>query len=321
MAHRSRGPCPPSRFLSLSSLSFHDKRQSPNMPGLLDLPSELIWDIIGFVASSTYSPPPHGKRHRPDRLYGRAIICFPTAHHLWLNPTRRLLLVCRRLYAETSIYHSKMPKVLKLDVTVVNNHWIWPCWRYIPGGDIGYVLESLEINLIYCCTEEERGSYSMTTAAWTYEEDFVKMISQFLHSSPSSSSFGSSGMPWGRSDFRAKTLTINIDTATVNNGNNALSEYEVPFRHIEGLAHLTFDPLYSADLVACLRHIDWMRNRMYQMLHHANDGFTIRERVDQIVFSVDSYPRKKIDIAKYISEKYERRIAQYRQSKVTGSSS
>lgn len=291
------------------------------MPGLLDLPSELLWDVIDLVASSSYPLMPNGKRHRPDRLYGRAIVCFPTAHHVWLNPTRRLLLVCRRLYAETSTYHSKMPRALKLDVAVVNNHWIWPCWRYIPGGDIGYVLESLEINLSFCCTEDERASYDMTTAAWTYEDDFVKMISQFLHSSLSSSSFGSSGMPWGRSDFRVKTLTIKLDTVIVKNGNKPLSEDEVPFRQIDGLAHLTFDPLYSADLAACLNHIDWLANRMNQMIHHAIDGFTIRERVDRIVFSVDNRVREEINIAKYLSDKDERRIAQYKQSTATGSSS
>lgn len=290
------------------------------MPGLLDLPSELLYDIIDLVASSPNTTLPDGTRYRPDWKYGRAIVCFPTTHHLSLNPTRHLLFVCRRLYAETSICNTKMPKTWKMDVAIINNHWIWPCFRYIPGGNIGYVLEKLEINLIYCCTEDERGSYSMTTPARAYEDDFVKMISQLLHSRRSSSPFGSMRLPWSRSDFRVKSLAINLASTSIRPPNEMLSDVEIPCRHIEGLKHLTFDPLYSADLFSSLRHVDWLVDRMNHSIYHASGGFIIRERVDRILFRVDGLAREEIDIAKDHSEREARRIAQYKQSEAMGSS-
>lgn len=214
-----------------------------------------------------------------------------------------------------------MPQSLELDVAVVNNHWIWPFWRYVPGREMGYLLESMEINLIYCCTEDEHASYDVALAKWTYEEEFIKLISYFLRCGPSSSWFDSTTIPRGRSDFRVKTLAIDIDTASITNGRKMFSNNEVPSRRIDGLGHLTFDPLYSVDVTTCLKHVDWLACLMMKMIHRHNDGLLIRERVDRIVFSVDGRTRREIDIAKYLLSKQETMLAEYRRGETIGSSS
>jgi hypothetical protein len=170
------------------------------MPGLLDLPSELLFEIIDLVTNSPIRPPPGGKRYRPEQLHSRSLLCVPTTHPSWLEPTRSLLLSCKRLNAETSTYHATATQRLVLDVAIVDNHWIWPFFRVIPGP-LGYVLESLDINLVYCCTEAERAAYSSVTPGWKYEEEIVNMIRRILRSGPLSLSTSSMG---SRSNFRIK---------------------------------------------------------------------------------------------------------------------
>jgi hypothetical protein len=279
------------------------------MPGLLSLPSELLFEIIDLVANSPNRPPPGGKRHRPEQLHSRSIICVPTTYPSWLEPTRGLLLSCKRLNAETSTYYSTATQNMVLDVAIVDNHWIWPCFRVLPG-DLGYVLESLDINLVYCCTEEERAAYTSVTPGWKYEEEFVKMMSRILRSGPSSLSTTSMG---SRSDFRIKTITVSVDSASVAKGNETLSEEAIPCRRVDKLSHLSFDPLYSVDLPSCLRHVDWLANSMEHLLHHTHFGLIILERVDRIEFCVDSRTRKVIDIADRQSRKKEKILADYKQ--------
>jgi hypothetical protein len=279
------------------------------MPGLLDLPSELLFEIIGLVACTSNLLPPDGKRHRPEQLYSRNIVCVPTSHPSWLYPTRSLLLSCRRLSSETSIYHTKMPQVLKLDVAVVDNHWIWPCWRYIPG-ELDFVLERLDVNLMYCCTQEERAAYSSVTPRCTYQEEFVRTINHLLRSGPPSLLLRSTS---NHPNFRIKTVTVNMNNASIKGGNEPLSEEIVPCRQIDGLRHLTFDSLYPVDLPSCLRHIDMLAVFMETLIHDIHVGLMIRERVDRVHFCVDTRVRKVIDIAEYLSKKDEKIVAEYKQ--------
>lgn len=214
-----------------------------------------------------------------------------------------------------------MPQSLKLDIAVVNNHWIWPTWRYMPAGEIVYLLERMEINLIYCCTEDEHASDDAALPSWTYEEEFIRLISHFLRCGPSSSSFESTGIPQRRSNFRIRTLAIDIDTTNIQQGSKMFSNRVVPSRRIDGLGHLTFDPLYSVDATTCLEYVDRLANLMKKMMHRDKDGFIIRERVDRIVFSVDGRARKEIDIVKYLLSKQETIIADYRRGTTSKSSS
>jgi hypothetical protein len=282
------------------------------MPGLLDLPSELLFEIIGLVDSSPYPPVHNQKRYRPARLQSRAVVCFPTMDPSWPSHTRNLLYVCSKLNYETSVYLSKAAQNFHLDVAIVNNHWIWPTWKYIPAAKNGYLLESLQINLIHCCSEEERASTSTDSANYVTSLEFLKVIGHFLRCGFSSASFEGTGMPRRRSNFRVKTITINVDTASIRVGNDKLSEKDVPYRQVQGLAHLSFDPLYSIDSATCFDNLDRLATFINMAMPRLDDGLTIRERVDRIVFSADGRTRSEINIAKHISGKEEMRIADYK---------
>jgi hypothetical protein len=282
------------------------------MPGLLDLPSELLFEIIRLVDSSPYALSPDQKRYRPARLQSRAVVCFPTTDPSWPNHTRNLLFVCKKLHSETSVYLAKASRDFALDVAIVNNHWIWPTWTYIPGTKIGYTLDNLNINLIHCCNEDERASFGTDSANWVTSLEFMKVISHFLRGGTSTASFEGTGMPKRRSNFRIKTVTINIDTTSIRKGNDYLSEHDVPFRQVQGLAHLDFDQLYSIDTATCLDNVDRLATFINMALPRLDDGLTIRERVDRIVFSADGNIRSEINIAKSISGQDETRIAEYK---------
>jgi hypothetical protein len=283
-----------------------------DMSGLLDLPSELLFDIIALVDSSPYATNSDQKRYRPARLQSRAVVCFPTTDPSWPSHTSNLLLVCRKLHHETSIYLSKASRAFKMDVAIVNNHWIWPTWRHIPAAKRSHQLERLEINLIHCCSEDERASFGADSANWVTSLEFLKVISHFLRCGTSSASFESIGMPKRQQNFRVKTIAINVDTTGIQASNSQLSENDLPYRRVQGLAHLTFHPLYSIDSATCLDNIDRLSTFINMAMPRLDDGLTIRERVDRIVFSADGNARSEINIAKDISGKEETRIAEYR---------
>jgi hypothetical protein len=222
------------------------------------------------------------------------------------------MFVCRKLHYETSIYLSKASQAFELDVAIVNNHWIWPTWKYVPGTKIGYALGNLNINLVHCCNEDERACFGTDSASWVTSLEFMKVISHFLRAGTSSASFEGTGMSKRRSNFRIKTITINVDTASIHKSNEELSEADVPFRQVQGLAHLTFDPLYSIDTATCLDNVDRLSTFVNMAIPRLDDGLTIRERVDRIVFSADGRVRSEINIAKDISGQEETRIAEYK---------
>lgn len=94
------------------------------MPGLLDLPSELISQIIDYVDSSSLTLLLDGKRHRQERLLSRAVICH-TVSEPARSVHRGLLLTSRRMHSETSRYLSNQKRGFELDVAIVDDHWIW----------------------------------------------------------------------------------------------------------------------------------------------------------------------------------------------------
>jgi hypothetical protein len=290
------------------------------MPGLLDLPSELLFEIIRLVDSSPYPSAASCKRYRPARLQSRAVVCFPITEPWLPRHTRGLLLVCKRLKAEASIFLSKAPQMFELDIAVVNNHWIWPTWRYIPRTRSEYLLESFQVNLIDCCTEDDRAAFDTGVLSLETSSELLKVISHFLHRGPTSDKFESARMAGGSHDFRIKTLIINFDTDRSRHGNGQLSDYDVPCRQVEGLAHLTFHPLYPVDTATCLDHLDWLAEWVTMAVYRGLDYLTIRERVDKIVFSADGRMRSAMNIAKYMAEKQEAIVTAYRRNELVGSS-
>jgi hypothetical protein len=275
------------------------------MTGLLDLPSELLFEIIDLVASSPYPSNTAWKRYRPMRMHSRAVVCFPTTDPLWPGHTCNILLACRRLHQETSVYLSKASRAFELDVAIISNHWIWPTWRYMPGPKPGYTIENLKINLIYCCTEDERASSEAHATDWPASLEFMKVIGHFLRCGVRSASFESIGVPKRGSDYRVKIITINVDTARIRVGNDKLSEQDVPFRQVQGFGHLSFDPLYSLDVATCRENLDRLSVFINMAMPRLDDGLTIRDRVDHRI-------RSEINIATQISDKEKTRIAEYR---------
>jgi hypothetical protein len=122
------------------------------------------------------------------------------------------------------------------------------------------------VDIVPCCTEEERH----LQANWDSDackDEFSKYLTRQLlttfigflrngdidtHIIRLYGDHGSENMPAGVVEGRLPvtqigTLEININTTKYGDGNQTLSEAEVPFRKIKGLAHLEFDPLYPVD--------------------------------------------------------------------------
>jgi hypothetical protein len=286
--------------------------QPANMPGLLDLPSELLFEIIRLVDSPSYPPNADCKRYRPARLQSRAVVCFPITEPSWPSRTQRLLLVCQRLRSEAGIYLSKVPQRFELDIALVNNHWIWPTWRLTPGVKLGNSLDSLQINIIDCCTEDDRASFALESMTAVTPLEILKVITHFLRCGATSAEFESSRILRGRSGFRIKTLVFNVDTAATRHGNRALSDNDVPFRKVQGLGHLTFDPLYPLDTATNLAHLDLLADLIIEAIPRESVCAALRERVDRVVFCADGLVRSEMNVADYLTGKEESRIEDYK---------
>ncbi|KAH7085669.1 hypothetical protein BKA63DRAFT_23003 [Paraphoma chrysanthemicola] len=287
---------------------------------LLDLPSELLFEIIGLITACPYPSIPSGKRYRPTRLQSRAVICFPAKDPVSRRSIRNLELSCRRLQLEVNEYRKKAPSVFKLDIGIVDNHWILPYWRFIPIGHIRYSISSLEINLIYCCTEEGRASSNTSSPAGATEMEILKVISHFLEHGFSTSSFESSKSPGSHVDVRVEHIAINMNTIIIRRSDQVVDEEDIPFRHIDGLAHLSFDQLYPVDVESCEDHLGTLAHITNHALHSLQNALTIRERVDRITFSIDGHLKKDIDIAARMLRSQEARIAEYRRHSIGSSS-
>ena len=210
------------------------------MTGLFDLPSELLFQIIHLVLSSPLPISPNGSRERPKREYTRRnVIYLPSPGNLPSHNALNLLLASQRLYSETMMYLSKKPQSVKFDVAIVNDNWIWPIWRTIPIRSSCDLIERAEIELILCCTEDER---HLQTEWWSHgREDMVDYTSRELVSLLRHFIY------LAKPRTRIDTIRINIDTTRYGNGNGMISKEDVPLRTMKGLAHLCFDTLYPID--------------------------------------------------------------------------
>jgi hypothetical protein len=97
------------------------------MPGLMDLPSELLFQIIDHILTSPSVLPKDDMRYRPEReLCMRNLYCIPTSSVEFFKTPKalNLLLVSQRMNLETKEYVSKAPQTFKFDVAVVNDHWV-----------------------------------------------------------------------------------------------------------------------------------------------------------------------------------------------------
>jgi hypothetical protein len=90
------------------------------------------------------------------------------------------------------------------------------------------------------------------------------------------------------------TLEINVDTTKHGDGNQVLSEAEVPFRKIEGLAHLDFDRLYPVEPKKSTYYLEQLKTFISVWIHE-HDVEKATERIGKILLYIDGQLFKKYD--------------------------
>ena len=249
--------------------------QQAAMVGFLDLPSELLFNIIDLVLSSPTVLPKNGTRHRPSYPTDvRSLYCVPSLDYLKDSGVPSLLLTSQRMYRETKEYLSKAPRNFEVDIAVIDDHWLWPTRRVVSARELEGTIERLDINIIPCCTTNGRhlqtdwdhegrhpadlstywlllaGGLSFPLARFLLDDSSKRHRSQVFRGletwvDPLLDEHLDDGrnIPVTRID----TVTINIDTWRYGNGNKEIGLAEIPFRKIKGLAHLDFKELYPVD--------------------------------------------------------------------------
>jgi len=295
-----------------------DLYQQAAMVGFLDLPSELVFNIIDLVLSSPTVLPNNGTRHRPSYPTGvRNLCCVPSLHYLKGPGVSTLLLTSQRMYRETKEYLSKAPRNFEVDIAVIDDHWFWPTRRVIPARELEGTIERLEINITPCCTTD--GRHLQTD--WDHEGRFPVDLSTFWlllaggllfplalfllddSSLPNASSKRHrSQVFWGLETWvdplldehlddgrnipvtRIDTVTINIDTWRYGNGNKEIGLAEIPFRKIKGLAHLDFRELYPVDFAKSETYLRELIRYIDERLYGTGK---VGEKIGKIQFYLD----------------------------------
>lgn len=242
------------------------------MVGFLDLPSELIFNIIDLVLSSPAILPNNGTRHRPSYpTQSRNLYCVPSLNYLKDSGVLNLLLTSHRMYRETKEFLSKAPRNFEVDIAIIDDHWFWPTRRVVPLRKLEGTIERLDINIIPCCTAEERhlqtnwdqGSVDLSTFHSLLSAGLMSPLTRFLvenYAERPTSQVSQGLETWidplldehfdnGRNPpiARIDTMTINFDSWRFGNGNEAIGLTDIPFRKTKGLAHLGFEQLYPVD--------------------------------------------------------------------------
>ena len=202
------------------------------MAGLLDLPSELLFQIIHLIATSPLPNPSSGKRSQVSApFFGRGTarrntLCCPDLEQTGKPNLLNLLLTTSRLHSEVLLYTSKAPQSLRVDVAYLDGHWIWPTWRTIPCRSANSRLEEVELNILLCNNPED----SPLGTVWSRDRHPCRTLIQFF-------------APHGIS---ITSFIINIDTSHAGHRETPLSQDVVPLREIRGLRHLEFGSLRPA---------------------------------------------------------------------------
>ncbi|KAF1946436.1 hypothetical protein EJ02DRAFT_418544 [Clathrospora elynae] len=270
------------------------------MAGLLDLPSELLFEIIHLVATSPIVLQEKGVRHRPATYSTRRkLLCVPSLDLLRTPNALNLLLINQRMYSETEDYLSKKPQFLKLDVAIVNDHWIWPTWRSVPLRPSKGIVDTVEINLVHCWNEDDWHPH--TSWAPHSVEDVCPLLGFLLdgtigmvESILQLCSPASGGKLKDSAKYpitRINTLMIRIDTSRYGDGNQILSDEQVPLRKIDGLAHLDFDRLHPDDYEKSSLYMSNLETFMFEQLNKIG-WETVSRRLGSLVFCFDGEIRQ-----------------------------
>lgn len=169
-----------------------------------------------------------------------------------------LLLVNKQLNEETTAYLDRSSRGYELDLAVVNMHWLWPTWSYIPpltllqsnDKEKGKVLESLDVNVSFCQTPDDAEAGTRLDAATIRRlgcNAIFTLLHRFLY-------VGEAGeyLDWNEAAHRdkrhlsVKILRVNFELAATG----AAVEYDaVPGHSIRGLSHLDFSGMvYERDV-------------------------------------------------------------------------
>jgi hypothetical protein len=303
------------------------------MVGLLDLPSELLFIIIiDLVLSSPTVQPKNGTRYRTTRwsTWDRNLYCIPSLH--FERPRAiNLLLLNQRMYIETREYLSKAPRNFEVDIAIINDRWLWPTRRVVPVRKLDGIIERIDLNIIPCCTEGKRSlqtecgiigqdifqlnSGSFVTEAFLapltyfllYPQTDVSLdkpisnvfrgleiwVDPLLDTQPTDQLDDEQDLPVTRID----TVAIFIDTSRYGNGNENLSPAVVPWRKVEGLAHLDFEQLYPVDCAKSEHYLRGLGSLIDEWAYvWANKR--VGERIGKIQFHLDEKMWKELDFAK-----------------------
>jgi hypothetical protein len=132
------------------------------MPNILDLPNELVFDIIDQALSTSLIPiPPDAKRCRRGE---HNKVCYIDSDAAYQPNALALPLACKQLNSQTALYISKSPRICEFDIALVDADDLFPTWHYIPtrNGSAPAMLDKVTVNLIPCF----RGIYNPLRDNW-----------------------------------------------------------------------------------------------------------------------------------------------------------
>jgi len=293
------------------------------MPTLLGLPRELRDEIILLVLLTPPSLPNNAERKASNYPY--ASVYANRIHYLVSEINYRptalgLLLTCHQLCAETQNAISRSRLVFNVDLAIVNECWLWPTWRFI-STKTHPCLDRMNINLQLCCTPEDRAfqtGFSERHERSSFRVDpIIQTLCGFLQRflSLGAASNITTRMETGlmknnrefKRDLRIRRLHVNVCTTPPKD--ERLSHEQVPGRVIDGLKHLTNDPLYAADGIASRDLLGWLIDQIYHLLVWTPDApasSLLFGRVGTIVYCLDGTIAQELNLSALLTSEFER---------------
>lgn len=215
-----------------------------NMATLLGLPRELRDQIINLVVLSplhtdqatTRKIVPDAEMHRAESAYVGYPLFSNRIHYLICDASKKhpsfaLLLANRQLYQETLDVLARCKLHHQLHVAIIDWTWLWPTWRHIPlVKSTRFDLLEIKVSAYDCFGSSEEDIDSMKE---NISRVFSTLVDQVLLVGTKNAGF--------------RTLCIDLVTKPGTAPNQSLSLMDVPGRNVEGMKHLTFDPLYACN--------------------------------------------------------------------------
>jgi hypothetical protein len=290
------------------------------MPNILDLPNELIFDIIDLALStSLILNPPDAKRCRRGEDNK---VCYIDSDAAYQPNALALLLACKQLNAQTALYISKSPRICELDIALVDAIDLFPTWRYIPtrNGSAPAMLDKVVVNLIPCC----HGRYNSLRDNWPrpttspvndssrlWAHRLFSTIEQYfamgaLSKDSKTMKFAEwSDYPTGKLKFIC-THTLVIKADTHKKGTDvALGVDAVPVRQLDEEAYGSFGALYPinpGEITKIMHLIAYIITQKLPYTHNYHEMYCVMfaiERVGRIEFYVDGELFREIDVGDY----------------------